>query len=813
MSYNIQFTDSTNNTPLVVNDNTINTQTSLSFPGRNTVGYSAHFGENFLHLLENFSNTTPPDSPIEGQLWYDSSEGSNQLRIYDGISWLPAGSVNKSTGAPISGAVGDLWVDTTHQQLYLYSGVNWILVGPTFSSGLKSGLQVEVVSDAIGVDKTILKTYLNDQVVSIYSTQAFVPKIKINGFENIYPGINVSTNNFAGGTIGTKLWGVSEKAESLIVNNSVVSASKFLRSDAANVTTFPLSVRTDAGITIGAENQLKLQVTTSVGTLYHSTPGSALDLQINRNGQAATILRLDSTNGRVAIGEGNAAPQATLDVLGTAIFSGDVHITSTTDSLTSAQGALLVDGGMSVGLEANFLSDAYCSGTLWLDYGTGMPSNATYPGMVPTTDNLELGGNDPANEYYPFANVYSNNFIVTNNGKFVGNLTGNVSGQSSSAGRLQASTQFRMSGDVEDSIGFSFDGLTGGVSYTVDSAAANYGFISKIGSGPYNVTLAILTQVVSPQTGISYVVTGNDNPLYNGSYVSTNSTLNSITLQYTNDPGTYGASTTTISSTANLIKQFNTQISSSFITTKQEVTDASDADVLLIYRPPPAAIDPNDTSPYGLLKTTKPNFVQNLALVPVGTIFPFAGATVPPGYLLCDGSEQTRTEYLELFTTIGYLYGDPSRLVGLNTFKLPDLRGRFALGLDNMDNNTVVPTTTTPTRTITTPAGRGSDSTATVIGNSKGQESQKIELNNLPQHQHSLAGSADTQFYAVNDLSGIRQDSGSTNRFGGTAGPGNGQAMDRTGNITNGSTVPDPINIMNPYLSINYIIYTGRVNS
>lgn len=811
MSYNIQFTDSINNVPLIVNDNTVNTQTSLAFPGRNTVGYSAHFGENFLHLLENFSNTTPPDSPIEGQLWYDSTEGSNQLRVYDGITWVPAGSVNKSPGAPVTGVVGDLWIDTTHQQLYLYSGVNWILVGPTFSSGLKSGLQVEIVSDSLGIDKTVLKTYLNDQVVSIYSTQTFIPKVVMDGFDTIHPGINVSTTAFTAGGSSTKLWGVSEKAESLIVNGKTILAANFLRSDAANITTYPLSVRTDAGITTGAENQLKLQVTSSIGTLYNSTPGSALDLQINKNGQATTLIRLDSTSGNIGIGQGNSAPQATLDVLGTAIFSGDVHITSTTDSLTSATGALRVDGGMTVALETNLLSDSYCSGTFWLDYGTGLPSNATYPGLVPTTNNIDLGGNDPGNEYYPFANVYSKNFIVTDSGKIVGNVTGNVSGQSSSAGRLQASTKFIMTGDVSDPTGFSFDGLSGGITYTIDATASNYGFISKNGSGPYFVKLALPTQATPPATGINYVVIGNNNPLYNGSYQATDSTPNTITLQYTNDPGEYGAGATTLSSTDNLIKQFNTQLSSDFITNKQEVLDAKDSDILLVYRPPVVG----STGPSGLVKTTKPNFVQNLALVPVGTIFPFAGKTLPAGYLLCDGSEQQRSKYTDLYLAIGYLYGDPSILRGLNTFRLPDLRGRFPLGLDNMDNDTIVPTTGNPTKTINTPAGRITDATALTIGNSKGSESRQIELNNVPEHQHTLLGDNGTQFYAVNDLSGVPLDHGSTNSFGGTGLPegGAGQAISRTGQILNGRTVPDPINIMNPYLSINYIIYAGKVNS
>ena len=56
MTYNIRFTDNTNNTPLTVNDNSDNRETSLVFPGRNKKGYGVDIAENFLHLLENFAN-------------------------------------------------------------------------------------------------------------------------------------------------------------------------------------------------------------------------------------------------------------------------------------------------------------------------------------------------------------------------------------------------------------------------------------------------------------------------------------------------------------------------------------------------------------------------------------------------------------------------------------------------------------------------------------------------------------------------------------------------------------------------------------
>lgn len=55
--------------------------------------------------------------------------------------------------------------------------------------------------------------------------------------------------------------------------------------------------------------------------------------------------------------------------------------------------------------------------------------------------------------------------------------------------------------------------------------------------------------------------------------------------------------------------------------------------------------------------------------VPVGTIIPFAGNSIPQGYLLCDGSAISRTTYASLFAVIGTIYGSGD---GNSTFNLPN---------------------------------------------------------------------------------------------------------------------------------------------
>lgn len=54
--------------------------------------------------------------------------------------------------------------------------------------------------------------------------------------------------------------------------------------------------------------------------------------------------------------------------------------------------------------------------------------------------------------------------------------------------------------------------------------------------------------------------------------------------------------------------------------------------------------------------------------VPTGTVVPFAGATAPDGFLICDGSAISRTRYADLFAVIGTTYGAGD---GNSTFNLP----------------------------------------------------------------------------------------------------------------------------------------------
>lgn len=107
MAYTIVKSDGTVLTTIA--DGTINTtSTSLGLPGRNYAGYGQTLDTNFVHLMENFADTTPPSNPLRGQLWFDTNANTLYVCPADGTSnanaWLALTST-ASGGTTTFGAV------------------------------------------------------------------------------------------------------------------------------------------------------------------------------------------------------------------------------------------------------------------------------------------------------------------------------------------------------------------------------------------------------------------------------------------------------------------------------------------------------------------------------------------------------------------------------------------------------------------------------------------------------------------------------------------------------------------------------------
>jgi microcystin-dependent protein len=692
MSYQVKFTDTTK-TPLTVEDQTINSEKSLKFVGKNYAGYSQYIAENFLHLLENFAKSTAPGNPITGQLWFNTTTGSeNQLKVYNGTSWVAAGNVKKSTTAPTTSVLGDLWVDTDNQQLHLYSGSGWILVGPEYSSGQTTGAKIELIIDTTEQTRPILTNFVNGSRVAIISDIDFTPKATITGFSVIKQGVNLSTVNFNTSSTGNKFWGAAEKADALVVGTATIAATNFLRSDQASTTNYGFNVRNNAGVSIGGDLSLSIAIDNNSAVITNKISGSSIDFKLKGNTATETILRIDSSTN---VGVYKTNPSERLDVAGNIRTDGRLLVTGTDDATSLTTGSISTAGGASI---AKFLR-----------IGTGMnvTGASTLENALPKTTNTYNLGSNAVRWSKLYADEVVANTVTAN---VTGFLTGNISG---TATALTSTTEFSL-GDRLD------------------------------GSG--NVLQA--SDVVS--SGINY----------NGSTASGKIVLTGI-------------------------------ISSSFIANKTEATDSLSTDEFIINRAG------------SLRRLSKTTFLRNVATMPTGSILPFAGLVVPTGYLICDGSEVLISSYPDLFAAIQYSYKALSLLTGSGTFALPDLRGRFPLGLDNMSNSAAGDS-----------ADRVTDASADILGGTGGRSEISITRNNLPEHVHDLKSNTGEQFYAIAPRAGNPTASNAEASNGLTA-VGQGQLMVDSGGVNMddlaSTTLNVPISITNQYQAIKYIIFTGRI--
>jgi microcystin-dependent protein len=450
MAYTIAYTDQANKGTITVEDNTINTETSLGLPGRNTTAYGTTIATNFLHLLENFASATEPGSPVEGQLWYDSTPGVEQLKVFDGTNWVASGGLKKASTAPEAGQslIGDLWVDTDNQQLYLFSGSGWVLVGPNFSDGLVTGATPITIVGTDDENYNVLQIEVDAKPVALITSQNFTPKVVIPGFSTLQPGINLSANNITGDG-APKFYGTAEKAEGLIVSGNTVAAGNFLRGDVTSTTAFPLNVQNNSGINFGINAEMNIGVAGNAGVFQHNIAGSSMDFKVKNDGILKNILRLDSD---LKVGINNVAPDQELDVTGNIQASGFIRSTSTTESSDFSTGSIRTLGGLGVAKAVNI------GGTLKIT-GTTTTTN-----LQPDQNNTRNIGSTSAK----FANMYATTFI----GNLTGNVSGTVSGRAGSADRLTSATTFRFAGDVtaDDIV---FDGQTGGTLKVFNTEISN----------------------------------------------------------------------------------------------------------------------------------------------------------------------------------------------------------------------------------------------------------------------------------------------------------------------------------------------------
>ena len=276
MAYQV---DKFNGTFLVsVDDGTIDTTTDLRFVGKNYAGYGEVQNENFLHLLENFANTSAPPKRVTGQIWYDS--GNKKLRFYDGTRFRTASGAEIGPTAPSGLQAGDFWFDTSAEQLYAWNGTEFVLIGPETQPDLgASAVVAQVVKDTIGNNHTIVKFQSGGDVISIVSKDAFTLNSTINpitGFTVIKKGVNLVNTNGTTGVTSTDhyFWGTASNAARL----GGYPASEYVR---LGEVAFDSEISfKDAGLTIGDQNDLRIRVENGDEPVIENRLGNTITFRV-----------------------------------------------------------------------------------------------------------------------------------------------------------------------------------------------------------------------------------------------------------------------------------------------------------------------------------------------------------------------------------------------------------------------------------------------------------------------------------------------------------------------------------------------------
>ena len=405
--YTLNFSDPSKTTTVTISGPTKNNySTSLDLLGPGYVAYGEVIAQDFLKLLENFASPNPPLNPIEGQLWYDTSDpGRKVLRVNNGAitsaRWPSANGIYQQVNDPSieysqNLIDGDVWVDTGNTQLKIRYGNTWTLVGPSISTGdAKTGSESVNLASNTGGTYPVILNWVNGKVIEIIAYHAFTPRTVIDGFANLNPGINLTTR------VAAKYNGLADRAKTLEISNGVyIQASEVLKNiwPAAakpQVHSGSLAVQSDQGFFVRRSTQtdreikLAIRAGTNAGLISYSSAIGSLQVGVS----TSSYITFNGSQKTVAINT-DTVPGVTLTVNGSATFKNNVTIT--TSSSTTI--------GLELGGSASIAGSATIAGGLTVAGATGI-STLTVGNVTPVNSTTSLGSAVNPFEYIHVVNI------------------------------------------------------------------------------------------------------------------------------------------------------------------------------------------------------------------------------------------------------------------------------------------------------------------------------------------------------------------------------------------------------------------------
>jgi hypothetical protein len=378
MSYTITLTDGA--TFATIADGTINTTSSMTLVGKNYAGYGAFLDTNFMRLLESASNNTAPPAPITGQLWWNNSPNAGVLSINTNnttTGWKTLSALAVSGSAPstsIYNRTGDLWYDTVNQQVNIWNGTGWLLIGPQFTAGTGvTGAFANVITDTNTLTHKVIEFVVNSTVVGVISEdQAFIPQSTISGFASINPGLQLAnTVTGVGGTSVPSFWGQGNVGVSVQGN---ITANVFL-GNGSQLTGLPAGYSNANVVTfMGSGNSMVISTTGNINTSARvSATGNVTGGNILTAGNVSATGNIIANPGSYFIGNGSqltglVVPSSYSNTNVAAYlptFNGNIGVTNVTNGAANATG--------NVGNATGYFNGVYAQSF----YGTTFNGNLT----------------------------------------------------------------------------------------------------------------------------------------------------------------------------------------------------------------------------------------------------------------------------------------------------------------------------------------------------------------------------------------------------------------------------------------------------
>lgn len=494
-SYTLKFSDPNNTATIIVPGTDVgpgknNYSTSLDLVGPGYINYGKDIAQNFVKLLENFSSPFPPVNAIEGQLWYDTSNPSKGvLRVNNGTvtgtRWQNASGIYQQPTDPLdeySSAVteGDMWIDTSVNQVKIRYGNEWSIVGPNATSGDdKTGSEAVFLESDIGNKFPVILHWANGKVVEVISFNDFTPRSVIDGFTTLKVGVNLTSKNNA------KYYGTAERASNLIRSDGViVSANDILKNRSSGI---PGGKQIHTGTFIIETGNGGEKFTDSILdglVVFSNEEKSYIHSYCDENGGFINYVGPDTTfdvgfkpsagsylsfnkNKTLGINTNTVAGSSTLDVNGSGRFAGTltVNISSTSNIGLSVVGTILTHGKLQANSGIVNSGETISQGKITVGVNNG---NGTI--IEPITNNTY----DIGSASKPFRNIYATSIISASTG--TGNIT--IYGTVSAAGQLVTTRKFKIQGQVQASE-IQFNGTSDVTFDTVISSNAISNQVSK----------------------------------------------------------------------------------------------------------------------------------------------------------------------------------------------------------------------------------------------------------------------------------------------------------------------------------------------